>query len=113
MQASTPFDADRMREYQVCPFKGGMNQLWRNQLLATALESSTSPDWPYKKVYFSVVYHPLNHSLLPTISEYQKLIAFNDRFFAFTSDRLLNRAREINDPVLNAWVQWYQELYYC
>jgi hypothetical protein len=89
-----------------------MNQLWRNQLLATSLEASTSSKWPYKKVYFSVVYHPRNDSLQPTISEYKNLISFNDRFFEFSSDKLINKAKDINDPALNEWVRWYQELYY-
>lgn len=91
---------------------GGMNQLWRNQLLATALESSTSPDWPYKKVFFSVVYHPRNASLLTTITEYQNLINHSDRFSEFTTDILIGRAMEINEPDLNEWARWYQELYY-
>ena len=39
-----------------CPFRGGMNQLWRNQLLAMALEK----EGIYKNVYFSVVHHPEN-----------------------------------------------------
>ena len=112
LQDTSPFDADRIREYKECPFIGGMNQLWRNQLLATSLESSTSPNWPYKKVYFSVVHHPRNDSLRPTITEYQNLIGYNDRFFAFTSDKLINRAIEINEPALNDWVRWYKELYY-
>jgi len=109
---ASPFNANRIREYNKCPFMGGMNQLWRNQLLATSLESSTSPRWPYKKVYFSVVYHPGNNSLKPSISEYQKLIGFNDRFFAFSSDKLLNQAKEISEPALSEWLHWYQELYY-
>jgi hypothetical protein len=91
---------------------GGMNQLWRNQLLATSLESSTSLRWPYKKVYFSVVYHPGNNSLKPSISEYQKLIGFSDRFFAFSSDKLINQAKETKEPELSKWLHWYQELYY-
>jgi len=70
------------------------------------------PKWPYKKVYFSVVYHPRNDSLKPSITEYQKLIGFNDRFFAFSSDKLIKRAKEINKPALSEWVRWYQELYY-
>jgi hypothetical protein len=109
---ASPFIANRIREYNGCPFMGGMNQLWRNQLLATSLESSASPRWPYKKVYFSVVYHPGNNSLKPSISEYQKLIGFNNRFFAFSSDKLINRAKEINEPALSEWLRWYQELYY-
>ncbi|MHB1355939.1 MAG: PGN_0703 family putative restriction endonuclease [Anaerolineae bacterium] len=112
LQANWLFQVERMREYKVCPFKGGMNQLWRNQLLATALESSTSAMWPYKKVYFSVVYHPRNESLLPTIAEYQNLIDSNDRFSVFSSAELLDRAFEVNEPQLNDWVRWYQDLYY-
>jgi len=98
---ASPFNANRIREYNKCPFMGGMNQLWRNQLLATSLESSTLPQWPYKKVYFSVVYHPGNNSLKPSISKYQELIGFNDRFFAFSSDKLINRVKEINEPALS------------
>jgi len=112
LQDTSPFDAGQIRAYNECPFKGGMNQLWRNQLLATSLEASTSSKWPYKKVYFSVVYHPRNDSLQPTISEYKNLIGFNDRFFEFSSDKLINKAKDINDPALNEWVRWYQKLYY-
>jgi len=89
-----------------------MNQLWRNLLLATSLETSPSPEWPYKKVYFSVVYHPRNNALQPSINEFQKLIGYNDRFFAFSSESLINRAIEINEPALSIWARWYQELYY-
>jgi len=60
-----------------------MNQLWRNLLLATSLETSPSPEWPYKKVYFSVVYHPQNNALQPSINEFQKLIGYNERFLSF------------------------------
>lgn len=108
----SPFDAKLIREYADCPFKGGMNQLWRNQLLATSLEKSTSPKWPYKKVYFSVVHHPGNESLKPSISEFQKLMGHSDRFFAFSSDPLIKRAKEIAEPALSEWVRWYEELYY-
>jgi hypothetical protein len=112
LQETSPFKADLIREYVECPFKGGMNQLWRNQLLAISLEKSTSPKWPYKKVYFSVVHHPRNEALQPSISEYQKLIENNDRFFAFSSEKVINRAKEIYDPALSEWVHWYEELYY-
>jgi len=112
LQNPTLFISDHLREYAECPFKGGMNQLWRNQLLAISLEKSTSPKWPYKKVYFSVVHHPNNEALQPSIYEFQKLIGFSDRFFTFTSDKLINRAKELNDPAISEWVRWYQELYY-
>lgn len=91
---------------------GGMNQLWRNQLLAISLERSNSKKWPYKKVYFSVVYHPKNNSLLPSILEFQQLIGSSDRFFTFPSDKLINQARLIDHPKLKNWLKWYQELYF-
>lgn len=112
LQNPSLFISDNLREYNECPFKGGMNQLWRNQLLAISLEKSTSAKWPYKNVYFSVVYHPKNDSLKPSIIEFQKLIGFSDRFFTFTSDKLVNRAKDLNDPAISEWVRWYQELYY-
>lgn len=43
MQVTSPFDADRSRNYDECPFNGGMNQLWRNLLLASSLETSPAP----------------------------------------------------------------------
>ncbi len=112
LHETSPFNADLIRKYEECPFKGGMNQLWRNLLLATKLETSTSPKWPYKKVYFSVIQHPRNKALQPSIDEFRKLIEYNDRFFAFSTDKLIKRAIEINEPVLAEWVRWYQELYY-
>jgi len=112
LQNQSLFNPDRIMEYAECPFKGGMNQLWRNLLLATSIENSTSPKWPYKKVFFSVAHHPKNVSLMPSISEFKKLIGYSDRFFAFTSDKLIDRAKEINDPKLTKWVNWYQDLYY-
>jgi hypothetical protein len=112
LQGSSLFNIDKIRDYMECPFKGGLNQLWRNQLLAESVERSITPKWHYKKVYYSVVYHPQNRSLLPSISEHQKLIDFNERFFAFSSDKLINKAKEVDDRLLNEWVRWYQELYY-
>ncbi len=47
-----------------------------------------------------------------TINNFQKLIVYNDRFFSFSSEKLINRAKEINDLALSEWVRWYQELYY-
>jgi len=55
------FARDNLLKTEGCPFKGGLNQLWRNQLLAIAIESSR--DWPFKKVFFSVVHHPPKPSL--------------------------------------------------
>lgn len=93
-----------------CPFKGGLNQLWRNQLLGLAVENS--PKWPFKKVFFSVVYHPKNESLVPTMREFGNLFNHDERFSYFTSDRLLDAATKIDSASISKWRSWYEELYF-
>lgn len=94
-------------KYSTCPFQGGMNQLWRNQLLALALEN----EGKYKHVYFSVVRHPENRALDQTISEYGQLVNNNPKFSDFTSDIVVDSARKLEDTRLNEWADWYEELY--
>jgi hypothetical protein len=89
-----------------------MNQLWRNQLLALEIENSDSARWPFKKVYFSVVCHPKNDSLLATLSEFARLINHSERFFHFSSDKLLDAAQHVSDQRIAEWQQWYKGLYY-
>ncbi|NTU50415.1 MAG: hypothetical protein HGA87_05990 [Desulfobulbaceae bacterium] len=95
--------------FDSCPFKGGINQLWRNQLLALAIEDDTKQ--PYQKVYFSVVRHPENIALLDTLKDYRNLIEGNERFFCFTSKDVLCAAEKHADKSLEAWIRWYKELY--
>ena len=104
------FPLENMQKPEACPFKGGMNQLWRNQLMATAIEAD--PNGRYKKVYFSVVYHPGNTSLSPSMQAFKDLIGRKDRFFWFTSDQLRDAAIHIDNPAIRAWAQWYRELYF-
>lgn len=94
-------------QFEQCPFIGGMNQLWRNQLLALALED----EGKYQHVYFSVVHHPKNHALDLTIAEYEQLVKNNPKFSNFTSDTLVDIARKLDDASLNEWADWYEELY--
>lgn len=96
------------QEYENCPFKGGMNQLWRNQLLGLALEDSKAP---YKHVYFSVVRHPENIALEKTLNEYKKLINNNPKFSCFTSEDFVKIVKNIDDANLDKWLTWYCELY--
>jgi len=93
-----------------CPFRLGMNQLWRNQLIALALEkeSESNPDG-YKHVYFSVVKHPDNPSLDRSIDNYKKLTKNSPKFSVFTSLDLIRAAKE--DPKLKRWIKWYKEVY--
>lgn len=93
-----------------CPFQGGMNQLWRNQLLALSIEQDDRQ--PYKHVYFSVVKHPRNTSLEPTIRDYQNLIANNPKFSVFTSEAVVSAAEKHGDAGLHEWAAWYRDLYH-
>ena len=92
-----------------CPFMGGVNQLWRNQLLALSIEKS--PDWPYKRVYFSVVYHPGNQHLKSSMESFKQILGDTDRFFWFPSSRIIDAARDEEDADMRDWVAWYEQLY--
>lgn len=96
-------------KYEQCPFQGGMNQLWRNQLLALAIEQNSTS--LYKHADFSVVKHPENLYLDKTITEYRDLTADNPKFSVFTSTDVINSAMGLHDPELDKWIDWYKELY--
>lgn len=86
-----------------CPFRGGMNQLWRNQMLALELERRGV----YKEVFFSVVTHPGNTFLDKTMEEYGELVRHSPKFFSFKSTDIVNNA----SSYLPDWAGWYQEVY--
>lgn len=109
---SDVFPVDRLLGYGTCPFKGGMNQLWRNQLLGLAVQKSKAADLPFERVFFSVVYHPKNDALIPTLKEYTHLIDGNDRFSYFTSDHIVDASEGIDIPAIRRWRDWYSDLYY-
>ncbi len=104
------FPVDRLLSSVDCPFKGGMNQLWRNYLLALAVEGSEK--WLYKRVYFSVVYHPNNPALGPSMSSFEELLGNRSRFSRIPSSILTNAAKVIDDSYTRAWLSWYEGLYY-
>jgi len=97
------------KNFKICPFKDGLNQLWRNQLLGLSIESDSRQ--PYKYVYFSVVRHPENTSLDESIKRYNNLINNNPKFSIFTSEDVLKAAENLNDSELNKWIKWYKKLY--
>ena len=90
-----------------CPFRGGLNQLWRNQLLAIALEKQVPNK--YKEVYFSVVHHPENNFLTQSMNKYRELTNYSPKFGSFTSLDLIDAARI--DPQLSDWINWYIGVY--
>ena len=95
-------------EKKECPFRSGMNQLWRNQLLALALENIPNT-YGYKHVCFSVVKHPDNPSLNKSIENYRKLINNSFKFSVFTSLDLIRATKDI--PGLKEWTDWYRKVY--
>lgn len=103
------FPPERLRRFTACPFKGGMNQLWRNQLLAIAIERAKQ--WPYQEVYFSVVRHPQNQALDASIEAFHELTGATGRFFAFTPEPIVRAAKRADESALHAWAQWYGDLY--
>ena len=95
-------------EHGPCPFQGGMNQLWRNQLLALAVEQEGSP---FKHAHFSVVRHPENTALDATLTAYKALIAGNPKFTVFSSAEVVRAAEAQGDGKLREWANWFKELY--
>jgi len=96
-------------QYDHCPFQGGLNQLWRNQLLALSIEQDARQ--PYKQASFSVVKHPGNTALDKFLAAYQNLIAGHPKFSVFTSADVIAAATTLNDSGLNKWIAWYRALY--
>jgi hypothetical protein len=92
-----------------CPFQGGLNQLWRNQILGLAIEQDERR--PYQHVTFSVVKHPRNIFLDQSLAKYQDLIAANPKFSVFTSGDVIATASALNDTQLDEWIAWYKSLY--
>jgi hypothetical protein len=96
-------------QYPHCPFQGGMNQLWRNQLLGLSIEQDARQ--PFQRVYFSVVKHPKNTSLDGTLGAYRALIAGDPRFSVLTSEAVVTAAEQHGDAALRQWAGWYRGLY--
>ncbi len=86
-----------------CPFRGGMNQLWRNQMLALELENRKV----FEEVYFSVVTHPENSFLDKTMNEYRELTNNSPKFYDFKSNALVEASVEY----LPDWANWYKKVY--
>jgi len=92
-----------------CPFAQGCNQLWRNQVLAWAIEESESHS--FQSVHFSVLHHPDNHALDSSLTEYQNLLKKSVRFSRLTSRALVESVQTTKSSELAKWAQWYKELY--
>jgi hypothetical protein len=107
-EGNRPFFVNHAKHAE-CPFHGGMNQLWRNQLLALAMEQDEQQ--PYKHAAFSVVKHPANPHLDASLNAFKDLVGHNPKFSVFTSEDVLRAAEALQDDALNQWARWYRTLY--
>jgi len=96
-------------DFDECPFKGGMNQLWRNQLLG--LGGVQDEKQPFQRAHFSVVKHPGNLALDPDIADYRRLTGNNPDFSVLTSNDIVSAAEAIGDSEILVWATWYRDLY--
>jgi hypothetical protein len=101
------FDREEMKTRASCPFIGGENQLWRNQLLAYAIETNQN----FNRVHFSVVHHPRNNDLQKTISSYSRMLKEKSLFSVFTSKEIVEYSSYIAHSDIQKWVKWYADLY--
>lgn len=90
----------------VCPFKSGLNQLWRNQMLGFALLKSGT----YQAATFSVCRHARNTMLDMSIGLYKALTVGDEMFTCFTNDDVLI-ASDTNSHDILEWRKWYAEVY--
>lgn len=104
---ATLFNEEAFSSRNECPFLGGENQLWRNQLMGQALQDKGD----YTTVHFSVVYHHDNPYLTDTMNRYRELLVDDSVFSSFTSKDLIQAARAIEDQELQDWVTWFSDLY--
>lgn len=97
--------SEKVPKMSQCPFKSGMNQLWRNQLLALKLKENR-----FDNAFFSVVYHSENESLEKKLNAYAQLFSEEAAFSAFTSKDIFECAQKYGKD-LSDWLKWYDEMY--
>lgn len=95
--------------HRECPFQDGKNQLWRNLLLALAVEQDARQR--YRHGSLSVVKHPDNPHLEETLSAFANLIGHDERFSIFSSVDVVRSAEAVHDSKFDAWARWYRDLY--
>ena len=92
-----------------CPFQGGLNQLWRNQLLGLAIEEDEAQ--PFEHAFYSVLKHPDKPHLDASLTAYRDLVGNSPRFSVLTSADVLKAAEALHDDALTKWARWYRALY--
>jgi len=101
----------------ICPFKSSLQQLWRNMLMAQAIENDQENE--IIKAYFGVVYHGENEKLY-NLREYADFkrsdLAFSailkrkEKFFTITIQDIITKIKEASNPLVY-WVNEYEDKY--
>jgi len=114
MQPGSSFRFDGLSSDDTCPFRDGIYQLMRNQVLAEALAGNTEAEW----ADVGVCIHPLNRGVLalaePIAGEGDILPAFRSissaRIHELDPRTVLGAAVE-SDPSLEDWADWMRQRY--
>jgi len=101
------FNSDKLNQRKKCPFIGGENQLWRNQLMGYAIQKKGI----FKNVHFSVVHHHENHDLQNSIDAYANMLNNHYVFDSFTLRDVIKSAKKVDDQEIQKWIEWYSVLY--
>ncbi len=104
---SNLFNGNKLRQRKNCPFIGGENQLWRNQLMGYAIQKKGN----FRNVHFSVVHHHENYDLGKTMDDYKNMLTDHSVFDSFTSKDVIKAAGKNKDAKIQKWIEWYSELY--
>lgn len=107
MDNSNLYKSDALAAESKCPFIGGANQLWRNQLMGYQLQK----DGKFKHVHFSVIHHPENLELSKTIKSYSNLLQDTSVFSSFSFKEIIDAVRLLEDKEIRTWEKWYTEIY--
>ncbi len=114
----TFFDTSLLSAHEgICPFKGSMQQLWRNMLMAQAIVND--PENPVQNAYFGVVYHQENEKLFKTkktfvsdnaADEFKHILSEKEKFFLITIQQILEEIKK-KTSIVPTWVEEYEEKY--
>lgn len=112
------FDVNLLSKHLgICPFKGSLQQLWRNMLMVQAIEND--PENEIKKTYFGVIYHAENEKLFKlrnftgfdkTDNAFSSTLKRKEKFFTITIQDLIQNIKKVSNP-LPLWLNEYEEKY--
>jgi len=111
------FDITKLQKInEICPFKSSLQQLWRNMLLADAIENDSKND--ITRTYFGVIYHSENPDLWKISGNknfkradefFNDLLKSKNKFFTFTIQQLVDKIKNFDNKL--KWINEYTDKY--